>query len=147
MGTMQDKLIQQLQDMDQVYDDYAKANGLTYLSLMVLEELYECGNSCTQKQISADTRYPKQSINLVIKAFLADGLVVLQEVPENRKVKQIALTEQGRQLCARVVVPLLEAEERAMAAMGENEQQELLRLLGMYGQQYCSQLRQALPKK
>ena len=85
MNSIRDKLMQQFQSMDSAYEEYAKAHGLNYLSLMVLEEIYELGNGCTQKRISDDTHYPKQSINLVIKAFLADGIVALKELPENRK--------------------------------------------------------------
>lgn len=81
MNSIQNKLMQQFQSMDSAYEEYAKAHGLNYLSLMVLEEIYELGNGCTQKRISDDTHYPKQSINLVIKAFLADGIVALKELP------------------------------------------------------------------
>ena len=75
MNSMQDKLMEQFQNMDNAYEDYARSKGLTYLSLMVLEEIYELGGGCTQKRISEDTHYPKQSINLVIKAFLKDGVL------------------------------------------------------------------------
>ena len=62
MESIQDKLMQQFQNMDDIYEAYAKSKGLTYLSLMVLEEICELGDGCTQKQISDDTHYPKQSI-------------------------------------------------------------------------------------
>ena len=93
MDSIQDKLIEQFQNMDNAYEAYAKSKGLTYLSLMVLDEIYALGDGCTQKQISEDTHYPKQSINLVVKAFLEDGIVELRELPENRKNKGITLTE------------------------------------------------------
>lgn len=38
MGNIQDTLMRQFQSMDQAYEKYAKANGLNYLSLMVLTE-------------------------------------------------------------------------------------------------------------
>lgn len=141
MESVQDVLVQQFQRMDRAYDEYARSKGLTYLSLMVLEELYELGDGCTQKQISEDTRYPKQSINLVIKGFLADGMVELRELPENRKNKGITLTEKGRQLCSEAVAPLLRREEQAIAVLGEAESRELVRLLEFYGKAYCENLR------
>ena len=136
MDPIQDKLIAQFQKMDKVYEAYAKSKGLTYLSLMVLEEIYELGAGCTQKQIADDTHYPKQSINLVVKAFLEDGLVELKELPENRKNKGISLTEKGRQLCDNVIVPLLQQEEMATQEMQNDERSELLRLLELYGEAY-----------
>ena len=95
MDSIQDKLIEQFQNMDNAYEAYAKSKGLTYLSLMVLDVIYALGDGCTQKQISEDTHYPKQSINLVVKSFLEDGIIELRELPENRKNKGITLTEKG----------------------------------------------------
>lgn len=140
MDSIQDNLMQQFQNMDNAYEAYARSKGLTYLSLMVLEEIYELGDGCTQKQISDDTRYPKQSINLVVKAFLDDGIVKLKELPENRKNKGITLTEKGRLACADVIVPLLRQEEQTMASIGEAESRELIRLLELYGRAYCQQI-------
>lgn len=140
MESIQDKLMQQFKNIDNAYEAYAKSKGLTYLSLMVLEEIYWLGDGCTQKQISDDIRYPKQSINLVVKAFLEDGIVKLKELPENRKNKGITLTEKGQQLCAEVVVPMLQQEKLATAQMGEAESRELIRLLELYGKMYCEQI-------
>ena len=140
MRTIQDELVQQFQNMDNAYEVYARSKDMTYLSLMVLEEIYELGDGCTQKQISDDTNYPKQSINLVVKAFLVDGSVELKELPENRKNKSITLTERGRLLCEDAIVPLLRQEEQTMAAIGEEESRELVRLLELYGKMYCEQL-------
>ena len=141
MDSIQDKLMQQFQNMDKAYEDYAKAKGLNYLSLMVLEEIYELGGGCTQKQIADDTHYPKQSVNLVVKAFLEDGIVEMKELPENRKNKGITLTEKGRQLCDTVVVPLLQQEEMATQEMRADERLELIRLLKLYGEAYCAHIK------
>ncbi len=101
------------------------------------EEIFELGDCCTQKQISDDTYYPKQSVNLVVKAFLEDGLIELKELPENRKNKGIALTDKGRRLCDYVVIPILRQEEAATQKMSESEKCELVRLLKLYGNAYC----------
>lgn len=140
MATIQDHLVEQFQRMDKAYDEYAKLKGLTYLSLVVLEEIYELGDGCTQKRISDDMHYPKQSVNLVVKSFLEDGLVHLEELPENRKNKGITLTEKGHRLCDDVVVPLLEQEEKATQEMGDEESRALVRLLELYGKAYCKHI-------
>ena len=142
MEKIQDKLIEQFQAMDRVYEEYAKSKGMTYLSLMVLQDIYQLGDGCIQKQISEDTHYPKQSINLVIKSFLQDGLVELRELPENRKNKQIFLTEKGRQYCEEVIVPLMQREEQAITQMGEEQSRDLVRLIEVYGRAYCELIRQ-----
>lgn len=142
MENVQDRLMEQFQNMDRAYEEYAKSKGLNYISLVVLEELYELGDGCTQKQISEDTHYPKQSINLVIKTFLEEGILALRELPENRKSKGITLTEKGRKLCKEVVEPLLQQEKQVMAQMGEENSRELDRLLELYGKTYCHCLAQ-----
>ena len=140
IGLIQDKLMQQFQNMDNAYEKYAISKGLTYLSLLVLEEIYELGDGCTQKQISEDTHYPKQSINLVVKSFMEDGFIELKELPKNRKNKGITLTENGRQLCKDIIVPLLKQEEQAITEIGEVESQELIRLIELYGKTYCDKI-------
>ena len=144
MDAIQDKLIEQFQNMDNAYEAYAKSKGLTYLSLMVLDVIYALGDGCTQKQISEDTHYPKQSINLVVKSFLEDGIIELRELPENRKNKGITLTEKGHQLCDEVIVPLLRQEEAVMLEMSEQESAELLRLVELYGDAYCKLIKKIL---
>lgn len=141
MESIQDKLMQQFQNMDDIYEAYAKSKGLTYLSLMVLEEICELGDGCTQKQISDDTHYPKQSINLAVKAFLEDGIVELKELPKNRKNKGITLTDKWRLLCEDVIAPLLMQEEQTLEAIGETESRELIRLLELYGKTYCDRIK------
>lgn len=135
--TIQDKLMHEFQSIDRAYEEYARSKGMTYLSLIVLEEIYELGDGCTQKQISDDTHYPKQSVNLIVKAFLEDGVVELKELPKNRKNKGITLTEKGKQLCDDIVVPLLLQEEAAMKTMGDRQSRELARLLELYAKAYC----------
>lgn len=68
------------------------------------------------------------------------ALYLLKELPENCKNKGITLTEKGRQLCEEVIAPLLRQEEQTMAAIGETESRELIRLLELYGKAYREQI-------
>lgn len=139
MDNVQDRLTQLFEAMDSRYEAYAKSKGLSYLTRAVLEEIYESGG-CTQKQISENTRYPKQTVNLVVRDFLNAGYVTLHEMPENRKNKLIELTDKGRALCAETVEPLLESEARTMDALSLDERCELMRLLERYSTLYCGEL-------
>lgn len=44
MEKLQNQLMQQFQDMDRAYEEYARSREMTYLSLTVLEEIYELGD-------------------------------------------------------------------------------------------------------
>ena len=137
MKSVQDRVMACVERMDEAYEAYAKANGLTYLSLCILTEIVEEGNDCTQKRISEVTRYPKQTVNLIVKSFLENGWVELRETAENRKLKRITLTQAGQAFCARVVKPLLQKEALAMTEMGEEKSEEMGRLLEEYCIRYC----------
>ena len=141
MSKLHDVLMRQFENMDKAYEEYARANGLTYLSLSMLEAIYKVGDSCTQKRISEETHYPKQTVNLVINSFLESGCVELQEIPSDRCNKQIILTAKGRQLCERVVAPMLEAENRAVRGLSERQSELLAALFELYGESYCEELK------
>ena len=141
MSKLHDVPMRQFENMDKAYEEYARANGLTYISLSMLEAIYEVGDSCTQKRRSEETHYPKQTVNLVINSFLESGCVELQEIPSDRRNKQIILTAKGRQLCERVVAPMLEAENRAVRGLSERQSELLAALFELYGESYCEELK------
>lgn len=107
----------------------------------MLEAIYEAGDICPQKRISEETHYSKQTVNLVIKSFLEIGCVELREIPSDRRNKQIILTAKGRQLCERVVAPMLEAENRAVRGLSERQSELLAALFELYGESYCEELK------
>lgn len=79
-------------------------------------------------------------MNLVIKSFLEIGCVELREIPSDRRNKQIILTVKARQLCERVVAPMLEAENRAVRGLSERQSELLAALLELYGESYFEEL-------
>ena len=85
--------------------------------------------------------YPRQSVNLAVKAFLDSGIVELKELPENRRNKGITLTEKGRKLCEEVIEPMIHAEDEAFLEMGDESSRELVRLMQMYGKSYCRKMK------
>ena len=85
--------------------------------------------------------YPRQSVNLAVKAFLDSGIVELKELPENRRNKGITLTEKGRKLCEEVIEPMIHAEDVAFLEMGDESSRELVRLMQMYGESYCRKMK------
>ena len=85
-----------MQKIDRLYENYAKAKGMTYMSMAVLESICSHKENCTQKMICEETHYPKQSVNLIVKSFWKEGYITLEELPEDRRNKRILLTEKGR---------------------------------------------------
>ena len=48
---------------------------------------------------------------------------------DNRKNKRIYLTEKGKEIAERIVVPLMDAERRALAAIGEQQAEVFLKTM------------------
>ena len=117
----EDQFMDCTRQMDDLYARFAKSNGLTYMSLLVLDCICDRPAGCTQKEICEVTFYSKQSVNLIVKKFLEQGFVRLEEIPEDRRNKRITLTEKGRAWADATIFRFWDAEERAMAALTEEE--------------------------
>lgn len=59
-----------------MYDDWAREQGLSSNSALILYYLYEAKESCTQKSISQMRSIPKQTVNTILKDFSANGYFV-----------------------------------------------------------------------
>ena len=119
------------QSLDMIYEDYARKVGISYNSLYILNAILQTEN-CTQKLICERTLLPKQTVNNVVTGFYKDGYVELREFPENRRIKTIHLTKQGRAYADSVIPHIHQAEQIAMETLTEEEQDTLLRLMDVY---------------
>lgn len=119
------------QSISTIYEDYARKCGISYNSLYILNAILYTEN-CTQKHICDKTLLPKQTVNNVITSFFKNGYVELRELPENRRVKTIHLTEEGMRYAQRLIPHIDEASCRAMGALSEEQQDTLLKLMDIY---------------
>ena len=60
-----------------MYDDWAREQGLSSNSALILYALYEAKENCTQKSISQMWSIPKQTVNTILKEFSANGYIEL----------------------------------------------------------------------
>lgn len=128
-------LNQCIKEIDKIYHDYASGYGLSDSALWSLYYVWEHNLKdypCTQKDICESWSYSPQTVNSALKILETRGLVKLEPLPENRKSKQIFLTNAGYTLAEQVVVPLVNAESEAFALLKPQEQQEYVRLSQKY---------------
>ena len=111
-----------------LYDEYAKRNGLLMKSLLILNALYYAKDGMTQKEITDRTFQSKQTVNLIIKNLLKEGYVTVEENPENKRIKFVKLTEEGRNYAKEPVVHITWAEDTAMSMLTPEEQEQLISL-------------------
>ncbi len=130
------------QRIDRLYEEFARAKGMTYLSMAVLDVIYDHPDGCTQKQICAQTHYPKQSVNLIIKSFLTDGLVALRETPEDRRNKLVTLTARGQDYARATVGALWDIDRRSTESLSPAQQEQLVQLLTLYADAFARGIRE-----
>lgn len=111
-----------------LYDAYAKRNGIMMKTLLVVNVLFYAQDGLTQKEICQRTLQSKQTVNLIIKNLLAENRVTLMEVPENKRVKLVQMTDAGRAYCESVVKHITWAEDTAMSMFTPEEQKLLIDL-------------------
>lgn len=117
-----------LKEADHIYTRYAASMDISMTSLCVLYSIYTSQTPCTQKTLCDDWDMPKQTINSCLKQLERGGYVQMEFGEGNRKNKQIRFTAQGEALADRAVAPLIHAENAAMQALDEKEQELFLEL-------------------
>ncbi|MBR4696529.1 MAG: winged helix-turn-helix transcriptional regulator [Selenomonadaceae bacterium] len=131
-----DVLFARMQSIDMAYAAYTKRCGLTYIGITVLEYLSDHPDGCTQKEIVAETFFPKQGVNLVIKDFLQQGYVVLREMEHDRRNKPVFLTEKGRRYAEAIFAPIYEAVSDMAESLSSEERRGFLKALRLYDETF-----------
>lgn len=130
------------QELEAIYDDYARTIGISYTTLFILNLISQY-EDCTQKIICEKTMLPKQTVNNVIKKLLDQGYIQLETFHENQKTKKITFTENGKQYAEPLIQHIQTAECEAMNHFSKSHQKEFIKLM----KQYVLKFRDAMQKK
>lgn len=121
----QEKMQEQLQryytlwkDCTTAYEEWAKTQGLSSNSVLVLYSFYSGEECCTQKSISQKWCIPKQTVNTILKDFQKKGYVEMAMMQEDKRNKLLRLTNSGKKLADEVIEKLRRKETCVMEAMG-----------------------------
>ena len=120
---------QLIKEMDDLYRVYAKNCNLSETAFWILYCIREREEAFTQREICEYWFYTPQTVNSALKNMTEEGLLTLRAEEGNRKNKRIYLTEKGKEIVERIVEPLMDAERRALAAIGEQETEAFLRTM------------------
>ncbi len=122
-----------IQGLDRLYGEYARKNGLTYMSLLVLEAIND-NPGCTQMKICEETNYPKQTVNMIVKSFLSKGWVELTEHPEDRRNKSVDLTSSGKVLVRDVIDPFWDCARETLQGIDEKDREVAFRVVSTFSE-------------
>lgn len=106
--------------MDDLYSIWAKKHGETYLSMWVLEELGECPEGLTQKQLAQTLRAPKQTVSSIALSLEKRGLVRTDPSPLDKRSKIHQLTERGREVYRSVCAEQAACENACVEGVGQD---------------------------
>ena len=119
-------------EMDEIYHQYAKRQGISDTALWLLYSLYEDGAGYTQRELCSAWHYPPQTINSALKNLVNQGYIQLKPVEGNQKNKRIVLTEAGNEMMQEIISPLIRAEKRTFQRLEKSERDALLSLTHKY---------------
>lgn len=117
------------QALNHVYEQYARDNGLTYISLFMLQLI---DDGTMQKELCDTLYFPKQTINKTIQSFCKKGYIVLKNNSADKRYKLIYLTEKGKEFQNRVIPTIQKAELEAFDSLSKEEQKILANLWKKY---------------
>lgn len=112
-------------EYNNMYEEWAKAHGLSVNCLLVLCAIHDGGEDCTQKKISQRWLIPKQTINMVFKDLERKGFVELFPLPEDKRNKVIRFTKAGKEYADTIVTELRKVELSAIEEIGVERMRQL----------------------
>ncbi len=120
------RIDQQQKEQDHIYHNTAVRYGLSDTGMWVLYNVYTAPGTVTQQELCRQCFFPKQTVNTAIARLCKNGCMSLEVIPGTRNQKKILLTDKGTELAEKTVGRLIEAEERAYAALSFEELQAYL---------------------
>ncbi|MCM1062103.1 MAG: MarR family transcriptional regulator [Eubacterium sp.] len=100
-----------------MYSNWAEAHGLSYYEFLILYMLNRQPRMM-QKEVTATTEIPKQSISHAAKKLCEKGLVEFVTSQADRREKDMILTRAGAKFVKENFTPLLQIEEDAFDRAG-----------------------------
>lgn len=116
-------------EFDEIYHNIAVHYNLSDSSFFILYCLYETQKPCTQKEICESWYFNKQTINSSIKKLEEKGYITRKNIDDNKRNKQITLTQQGMELAKKTVAKIIKIEDIVFSKVSENELDHIINLL------------------
>lgn len=113
-----------------IYHRLARHFGLSDSAFWILYTLREAGGCVSQSQLCGDLYLSKQTVHSALKQLEQGGFLRLENLPNNRKNKQVRVTLQGEELLCQVADPVFAMEERAFLRLSPQQRQAVLELDG-----------------
>lgn len=128
-----------LSRQNELYALWAKRKDIRPSTLMVLYALNQSTVSYTQGQIANQWLLPKQTVHTVVQELEQAGHLAKDSKP-GQKEKALRLTPSGQQYAAELLTELYQAEERAAAAVGTENFQQLIEMNHQFTEAFAQEV-------
>lgn len=119
-----------LGETDRVYHEAAVRMGLSDSVMKILYSLCSEGDPCPLQTVVRQSGFSKQTINSALRGLEGAGAVRLE--PGRGRGKNVCLTEKGRALAERTVVPLMRVEDEIYSSWSREDVLKNLELAERY---------------
>ncbi len=116
---------------DEIYRKVAKELGLSDCAFWILYNLSENDTPLTQSDICYCLYQPKQTVNSALKKMEHEGYIKLIQI-NDRRSKQIYLTEEGKRLAEETVNKVINIECETFSELTKKEQENFIKLFRKY---------------
>nr|WP_320114413.1 MarR family transcriptional regulator [uncultured Desulfuromonas sp.] len=105
----------------QLLDQTIETTGLTEATWRPLFHLYLLGDGTRQKDLAQSLGLKGPSIVRLLEALLAKGLIRREEDPDDRRAKQLYLTDAGRTLVREIHTIISDQEGALLSPFNDDE--------------------------
>lgn len=136
MARTEEELLQvvnrQMNELTGIYRAAVGQSGISGNEFWVWYILLLTPGDHSQQDICSTWFFSKQTVNTIVRHMVAAGYATLEAVPGTRNRKNIRLTEVGRRYGEGIVMPVADAERRALARMDRAELAACAAAMGKY---------------
>lgn len=115
-----------LGETESLYHEMAYALGLSDSAMKILYTVCDTGEPCPLREICRRSGLTKQTVNSALRKLEGEQILFLETA--DGRGKQVRLTETGRSLAQRTVLPIIEMENDLFAAWDPRDVQSYLAL-------------------
>lgn len=122
----------QIRKLVSIYRDIVRHFGITENEFWIWYTLIATCGEYSQQDICEIWAFSKQTVNSIISHMVKDDYAALEAVPGTRNRKNIQLTDKGRKFGENIIVPVADAEMRALERIPLKERMACIAVLAKY---------------
>ena len=127
-----ERINQQMKELAGIYKTAVNALGISENEFWIWYALINMDEELSQQDICGMWAFSKQTVNTIISHMVKNNYATLEVIPGTRNRKNIHLTDKGRTFGEQLIVPIFDAEVRALERMPVSERSACIEILANY---------------